>query len=194
MSLTRNYLKSMGLTDEQVSGIIEAHTDTVEALKTQRDQYKQDADKLVEVQKELDGLKEKAGENDFEQKYKDMEKKYNDLVKENEQKETTAKIKDAYKALLKEAGVSEKRLESVLKVTDISALKLDKDGKLDGAKDLTENIKKEWADFIVTEGEHGANPATPPDGNRSNPASTGRAKELAQNYYANLYGVKKEGT
>lgn len=34
MALKREYLKSMGLTDEQVSAIIDAHTDTVEALKS----------------------------------------------------------------------------------------------------------------------------------------------------------------
>ena len=52
MALTRNMLKGMGLTDEQVSAIIDAHTDTTDALKAQRDQYKADAEKLPAVQKE----------------------------------------------------------------------------------------------------------------------------------------------
>ena len=46
MALTRAFLKGMGLTEEQVSAIIEAHTDSTEALKAQRDQYKRDADQL----------------------------------------------------------------------------------------------------------------------------------------------------
>ena len=33
MALTRKLLKGMGLTDEQVDTIIEAHTDTVDGLK-----------------------------------------------------------------------------------------------------------------------------------------------------------------
>ena len=179
--------------DKCAEEICSRHTADLDSIKEERDTYKKDAETLATVQQELDELKAKSGDT-FEQKFKDMEKKYNDLVKENEQKETTAKIKDAYKALLKEAGVSEKRLESVLKGTDISALKLDKDGKLDGADNLTKNIKTEWADFIETRGAQGADPATPPAGNPNNPGSTGRAKQLAQNYYANLYGVKKEGT
>lgn len=194
MALTRKMLKAMGIEDEKIDQIIEAHTEVTDGLKAERDRYKEDAEKLPAVEKELTDLKTNIGNDDYEQKYKDMEKKYNDLVKENELKETTAKIKDAYKALLKEAGVSEKRIESVLKVTDISALKLDKDGKLEGSDDLSKNIKTEWADFIVKEGERGADPATPPDKNKSNPESTGRARELAKNYYANLYGVRKEGT
>lgn len=39
MALTRKSLKAMGLTDEQVDGVIEAHTETVEALKNQHDNF-----------------------------------------------------------------------------------------------------------------------------------------------------------
>ena len=141
MALTRKFLSALGIEAEKVDEIISAHAETVDGLKEQIKQYKEDADKLPAIQQELDDLKAKAGDDTFEQKYKDMEKKYNDLVKENQQKETTAKVKEAYKALLKDAGVSEKRLDSVLKVTDISAMKLDKDGKLENASDLTKTIK-----------------------------------------------------
>ena len=44
MALTRKLLKGMGLTDEQVDTIIEAHTDTVDGLKDQISTYKADAD------------------------------------------------------------------------------------------------------------------------------------------------------
>ena len=57
MSLTRKSLKAMGLTDEQVDSIIEMHTDTVDGLKEQVNTYKADAEKLPNVQKELDDLK-----------------------------------------------------------------------------------------------------------------------------------------
>ena len=46
MALTRPMLKGMNLTDEQVSAIIEAHMETVDALKEQRDNYKKAAEKL----------------------------------------------------------------------------------------------------------------------------------------------------
>ena len=57
MSLTRKMLKAMGIEDEKIDTIIEAHTETVDALKKERDGYKESADKLADVQKELDGLK-----------------------------------------------------------------------------------------------------------------------------------------
>lgn len=177
--------------DKAAEEICGRHTADLDSIKEERDSYKKDAETLATVQQELDDLKSKSGDT-FEQKFKDMEKKYNDLVAENERKETTAKIQSAYRALLKDAGVSEKRLDSVLKVTDISNMKLDKDGKLEGAADLSKTIKTEWADFITTDGQAGANPASPPDGNNSNPGNTGRAKQLASAYFNNLYGTKEE--
>ena len=52
MALTRKLLKGMGLTDEQVDTIIEAHSDTVDGLKEQVKTYKADAEKLPNIQKE----------------------------------------------------------------------------------------------------------------------------------------------
>lgn len=40
MAVTRKLLKGMGLTDEQLDTIIEAHTDTVDGLKEQVKVYK----------------------------------------------------------------------------------------------------------------------------------------------------------
>lgn len=60
MALTRKLLKGMGLTDEQVDTIIEAHTDTVDGLKADIGRYKADAEKLPGIQKELDDLKRKT--------------------------------------------------------------------------------------------------------------------------------------
>ena len=37
MALTRAFLKGLGLTDDQMSAIIEAHTDTVDGIKKDRD-------------------------------------------------------------------------------------------------------------------------------------------------------------
>ena len=60
MALTRKLLKGMGLTDEQMDTIIEAHSDTVDGLKGELSKYKADAEKLPGVQKELEDLKAKG--------------------------------------------------------------------------------------------------------------------------------------
>lgn len=162
MAVTRKYLKSIGLNDDQIEGVIEEHTSTLEAVKKELEDAKADALKLKDVQKELDELK--SGE-DWKGKY-DAEKAAHDKTKsEYAAKETAAKVKEAYRAMLKEAGVAEKYLATVLKATDLSAVKLDKDGKLEGADRLTESAKTEWADFISVTTTEGAKVVTPPKNN-----------------------------
>ena len=123
-------------------------------------------DKLTEI----DALK--AEKHDAEDKVTSAEKwktKYDALKEEFTSykndisaKETKATRSNAYKELLKQAGVSEKRLDSVLKVSDIDSLEMGEDGKFKDADKLIENIKTEWADFITTTETRGAKTATPP--------------------------------
>lgn len=166
MALTRKFLSALGIEADKVDEIINAHTETVDALKHERDSYKADAEKLPEVQKELNSIKEQAAKNDgknpFEVKYNAIKEEFENYKKEQTAKETKVKKADAYKALLKEAGVSEKRIEAVLRVSDIDGLKLDKDGAVEGKDALLESIKKDWSDFIVTQGTQGAKTPNPP--------------------------------
>ena len=163
MALTRRTLKAMGIEDEKIDEIISAHSETVEALKEQRDSYKADAEKLPAVQKELDELKA-AKDDGYEAKYNKVKDEFDNYKKDVEAKETSSKKAAAYRTLLKDSGVSDKRLDAVMKVTNLDKLKLDKDGNLEGVDDLKKSIKEEWADFIVTEGAKGADVSTPPAG------------------------------
>lgn len=99
------------------------------------------------------------------QEYKDLKKAFDDYKAEQESKETAAKKQSAYRALLKEAGVSEKRIDAVLRVSKLDDVELEDDGKIKGADKLTESIKSEWADFIVTDTKEGVKTPTPPTNN-----------------------------
>lgn len=191
MGLSRAMLKGMGLTDEQVTAIVEEHTAVLTAIKEERDKYKADAEKLPSIQKELDNLKTSGG--DWEKKYNDEHTAFEAYKKDLEDKAKVEAVKNAYKALLKEAKVGDKHIDSILRVTDFSAMKLDKEGKLTDSDKLTEGIKKDWSGFITTTETKGSNPATPPEGGGGSGEKTGRAKELAAQRYAQLYGVKNEG-
>ncbi len=89
MALTRKLLKGMGLTDEQVDTIIEAHTDTVDGLKGDITRYKADAEKLPGVQKELDELKA-AGDDGYQEKYEREHKAFEDFKADVTAKESKA--------------------------------------------------------------------------------------------------------
>lgn len=192
MALTRAMLKGMGLSEEQVSAIIEEHTNVTSALKDQIKEYKESAEKLSTVEKELEDLKKDTSSSDWEKKYNDEHKAFEDYKTDVANKEKSESIKSAYRKLLLDQKVGEKHIDSILRVTDFSNMKLKDDGTLDGAEALTETIKTDWSGFIATEKKEGAGVENPPSGHGGGNVRTGRAAELAKQRYENLYGVKGE--
>lgn len=202
MALTKKFLRTLGIDDDKADEIMNGHAESINALKDERDRYqaesekyKADAERLVEVQKKADELQKSIDEqksDGFKEKYEAQKKEFEEYKAAQEQKETASKIKDAYTKLLKDAGISEKRIETVLKVTDLSAVKLDNDGKLEGEEELSKSIKTEWEDFIETKSEEGAKAATPPVNGEPKPGNGGRAAELEAMYHNERYGVTKE--
>lgn len=163
--LTRKMLKAMAIEDEKIDQIIEAHTETTESLKAERDKLKADAEKASELQSQLDKANETikaAGTDSYKVKYEAIKEEFESFKKDIKSKETAKAKADAYEQLLKDAGVSEKRIPAILKVTDIESVEIDSDGKLKDADKLTENIKTEWSDFIQTKGVQGADIPNPP--------------------------------
>lgn len=200
MALTRKFLSALGIEEEKAEQIIAAHSETVDGLKTERDNYKKDAEQLPAVQRELDSFKEAAKQNEkdpYKVKYEALKEEYDDFKTGIEAKETAAKKEAAYKQLLKDAGVSEKRIDAVLKVSDLESVELDEEGKIKEAAKLTAAIKTEWADFITTESAKGAAVATPP---ASAPGAVKTKKEImeiqdtAERQKAWAEYISKEGT
>lgn len=165
MALTRTILEAMGIEEKKIDEIISAHAETMSALKQQRDNYKAQADDLAEVQRKLDEANEtiKANDSDaWKVKYDAIKEEYENYKSDISAKETTRAKQAAYREVLKAAGVSEKRIDSIIKVSDIDSVELDESGKIKEADKLTESIKNEWADFIVSTNTQGASTATPP--------------------------------
>lgn len=160
MSLTRKMLKAMGIEEEKIDQIIEAHTETVDGFKDKLNDYKDKAEKYDGVKKELDDLKD--GDNDWQKKYEKEHSDFEAYKTDITAKETKRTKEHAYRELLRGAGVSEKRLDAILKVTNLDSVELDKDGKIKDADKHTETVKTEWADFVETTSTQGADTATPP--------------------------------
>lgn len=170
MALTRKMLKAMGIEDEKIDEIVDAHAETVDALKKERNKYKEEADKLTDVKKKYDDLKkvvDSQEEDPYKAKYDKEHKAFEEYKAGVESERTKANKTNAYRELLKKAGVSDKRIDSVLKVTAIDEIELDDEGKIKDADKVVENIKSEWSEFIVTESQRGANTENPPKKNTS---------------------------
>lgn len=173
MSLTRKMLKAMGIEEEKIDQIIEAHSETVDSLKADRDSYKEDAEKLKDVQKELDGLKAK-GDDGWKEKYDNLKGEFDKYKTDVQEKETHNKKVEAYKAILKDANLSEKGIEKAVKYADWDKIEIDTDGKLKGANDHIKAVREEWAEYVTTTTTTGAKTSTPP---ANNGTGTGKTKE-----------------
>ena len=173
MSLTRKMLKAMGIEEEKIDQIIEAHSETVDSLKADRDSYKEDAEKLKDVQKELDDLKAK-GDDGWKEKHDRLKAEFDQYKNDVQEKETKAAKEAAYRAILKDANLSEKGIEKAVKYADWDKIELGEDGKLKGANDHIKAVRDEWAEYVTTTTTTGAKTSTPP---ANNGGKTGKTKE-----------------
>lgn len=181
MAFTRSFLKALGIEDEKIEAIMGEHVAVTDAIKKQRDDYKAEADKAADLQKKLD---EAQGGDDYKKKFEDEHAAFEDFKKKTAAEAEAAKVQAAYRKLLIEEKVGEKRLDSVMKVTDFSNMKLDKDGNLVDADKLKESIKADWADFITEKKEKGADVPTPPDQDKNTFETMSLGEKMA---YANLH-------
>lgn len=165
MAFTRKFLSALGIEQDKIDEIIQAHTEVTDALKEERDKYKEDAGKLPEIEKQLNELKEQVtGEDPYKEKLEKLQKEYDDYKADVEAKATTAKKEKAYRSLLKEIGIQDKRIDSVLKISaeKIAKIEFDDDGNIKDGDKLKEALAKEWEDFIPTTKTDGVTTANPP--------------------------------
>ena len=162
MSLTRKLLKGMGLTDEQVDTIIEAHTDTVDGLKEQVKTYKADAEKLPNVQKELDDLKA-AGDGGFKEKFEKEHSDFENFKKTIQEKETKAAKESAAKAFFESKGITGNSLEIAMRGSSAEIAALDLDGeKIKDSSALDALVNGTFKALVSTTTTKGANISNPP--------------------------------
>lgn len=164
MSLTHKALSAMGIEPEKIEQILDMHTETIESIKADKDKavkdaekYKADAEKLAETEKELAELQE------ISKKYEEIKADFEKYKGEQTEKETKASKTKAYRQLLKEAGISNERIDWALDhAKNVDAVEFDENKEVKNAEDIIESIKKDFDAFITTSGEQGAKTATPP--------------------------------
>lgn len=176
----REILSAAGVTSENMSEavdkIIDGHVTSVNALREDVAKYKADAEKLPTVQKELDDMK--ANTNDsWKEKYDNLKGEFDKYKNDVQAKETHAAKEAAYRAILKDANLSEKGIEKAVKYADWDKIELGEDGKLKGANDHIKAAREEWAEYVTTTTTTGAKTSTPP-------ANNGGAKMTKAEIYA----------
>lgn len=177
MALTKGQVKEI-LAEAEVSGealkkaldaIITGHTESIEALREERDNLRAEVAKLQtaeakvkELKTELDNAKEKISKGE---KYDELKAEFDEYKAKVGAEKTKASKEKAFKELLANAGIPEKRHSAIIKVTDLKDYELTEDGKFKGEDKITSAVKDEWADFISTEHKEGAKTANPAENN-----------------------------
>lgn len=162
MALTRKLLKGMGLTDEQVDTIIEAHTDTVDGLKADVSKYKADAEKLPSVQKQLDDLKA-AGDGGYKEKYEKEHSAFETYKSDVTAKESKAAKEKAVRAYFESKNITGANLDLAMRGCgeEMAALELDGE-RIKDTKALDALVDGTYKGLVSTTQTKGANSANPP--------------------------------
>lgn len=161
MTLTRKMLSAMGIEQDKIDQIIESHADTVNGLKEKASELQKQAERVPSLEKQIEELKAAQPTEDWESKYKELKTEYEDFRQKMDDERATQEKSRLYRAMLREAGVDEKRFDSIMKLTDLSEIKVE-DGKIEDAESVKKSIADEWGDFIVQKSTHGAPVDDPP--------------------------------
>ena len=158
--------------------ICDLHTSSMDGLP---ETIKELKGKLKVAEQERDAAKAKVpvdGEETISKaEYDKLKGEFDQYKNDVQEKETKAAKEAAYRAILKDANLSEKGIEKAVKYADWDKIELDTDGKLKGANDHIKAVREEWAEYVTTTTTTGAKTSTPP-------ANNGGAKLTKAEIYA----------
>ena len=155
--------------------ICDLHTSSMDGLP---ETIKELKGKLKVAEQERDAAKAKVpvdGEETISKaEYDKLKGEFDKYKTDVQEKETHNKKVEAYRAILKDANLSEKGIEKAIKYAEWDKIELDEDGKLKGANDHIKAAREEWAEYVTTTTTTGAKTSTPP---ANNGGKTGKTKE-----------------
>lgn len=159
MALTRRFLTALGIDADKIDEIISAHTDSLEGIKADRDRYKAESERLVDIEKQFNDYKKDHNESTDAAK---IQKEFDDFKDKVAKEKATSVKRDAYKKLLALAKVNDKRVDAILRLADLDKIEIGEDGKVKDESKVLDSIKNEWSDYIVNENTNGSNTNDPP--------------------------------
>ena len=160
MALTRKMLKAMGLEDEKIDQIIEAHTETVDGLKESLEKAQAAAKALPGVQKELVEAKvslEAAKDSSWKDAHDKVKKEFDEYKAGVAAKEAKAAKEAAVRAYYQALEIAMRGSG-----TEIEALELGADGKIKDAAVLDALVAGDFSGLVSQTRTEGAGAATPP--------------------------------
>ncbi len=194
MSLTRKQLSDWGITGETADLIINAHVETVNAVKTERDEY---ASKSVELADALAELEEaKTYKSDMEKYRLEAETAIAAkaaLEKQIQEAAETSKKDDALAKFLKAEGFHPLGINKIVKYSAAEyreKIKLTEMGGIENIDEMRALTTSEWGEFKGKTEKFEHIPGNQPN-NRGGFETPSRARAIAEQIHDNLYGSIK---
>ena len=213
-------LTAMGIEAEKIDQIIEAHTESTDALKAKAEEEKQKADeareqasRVPDLEKQIEALEAADESGEWKAKYDEekaradglqgdldklkgekatVEEEFENFKQGVEADKANAEKLELYKGLLREIGLDEKRVDKAAHLKDLGELSVE-DGKLAGYEELKAAEAEEWAEFIPQpQGKHGQNVPNPQKGEPTEDGPDQVIKDALIARHERLYG-KAEG-
>lgn len=163
MALTRKLLKSFGLEESVIDSIIEAHTESTDALKKQRDDALAEANKAADLTRQLNEANDKLAKAGDAAR---IQKELDDYKAEVAAEKTAADKRTAMRELLKnKVGIQrESALDLILAAEKLDGYELDENGQFRDAAGIESAMKQKHADWIGQIDTKGVPTITPPAG------------------------------
>ena len=184
---------------EAIAKLTKAISTTVGNEFVEKNRYKAKLDEIDTLKNEKQTAEDNvATAEKWKTKYEALKSDFDTYKGEQAKKETHNAKEKAYRELLKAVGVSEKRIDTVLKVSDVDSVELDEKGQIKEADTLAESVKTEWADFITITSKKGADTANPPENDQTKTYTRAdiqkmTAAEINQNWDAIRASLKPKG-
>lgn len=170
MALTRKLLKTLGLADEAIEAVIEAHTETVNGLKERITTMEQQVEQIPTITKERDDLQKKVDElTETGGDAAKVQAAFDAYKAEVEGEKTRSAKRTALDALLRDK-VGVKRDEARQLILDAAKLddyELEESGSIKDADGHAKTLGEKYAAFVSTTRTTGTRPIAPPTGGKN---------------------------
>lgn len=179
---------------DAVQKILDGHVATIVALKEERDSLKAEIEQNKADLAEYEKLKKNSGDIEA------LQKEYDDYKAKVEADKTWTKKESAYRSTLKKAGISEKRIDTIVKCSreEIEGIEFDEEDNVKDEEAIIERNKTNWSDFVENIQKEGVKTPTPPSNGgskttmtreqiRAIPDAQARQKAMIEN--ASLFGL-----
>lgn len=184
-------LKAMSIEDEKIEQIIEAHSETVNALKKEQsaeaEKVQQLEEQLAKVQKDL--AKFDGEDVVLKSEFDKIKNEYDEYKNNVEAKEAKTAKENAFRKLLKAESIADDWNDIIVRASGqvIDSIELDKEGNIKDIEKYTQAIDNDWGKCRIKTETRGSQTATPPANN------AGATTDLSKLSMADYIAARKSG-